>query len=55
MTTDLGHTIMVLAGNLALQSIYYFYFRSLQQQLEEHERAANLSSQMTVEQAEAYI
>ena len=48
-STDLGHTIIILAGNLALQTIYYFYFRWLLQQLEEHERAASLTSQMTVE------
>ena len=55
MSTDLGHTIILLAGNLALQTIYYLYFRSLQLQLEEHQRGADLTSQMTVEQAERYI
>ena len=54
-TTDLGHTIMILAGNIALQTIYYCYFHSLNQQLEEHEGPANLSSQMTEEQAKAFI
>ena len=57
-TTDLGHTIMVLASNLLLQIVFYAYFRSLMIQLEEPSYSylqQQHPDQMTVAQAEAFI
>ena len=57
-STDLGHTIMVLASNLLLQIVFYAYFRSLMLQLEEPSYSylqQQHPDQMTVAQAEAFI